>query len=65
MRRKSARSLMVRALSSRSSGRATPAGLILRGGLVAAVVVVVGDVRWEVAAPLMLLPEVGGAVEGV
>lgn len=55
---------MVRALSSRSSGRATPAGLILRGGLVAAVVVV-GDVRWEVAAPLMLLPEVGGAVEGV
>lgn len=56
---------MVRALSSRSSGRATPAGLILRGGLVAAVVVVVGDVRWEVAAPLMLLPEVGGAVEGV
>ena len=46
-------------------GRAMPAGLILRGVAVVVVVVavVMVDVRWGVAVPLMML--VGGAVEGV
>ena len=50
---KSARSLMVRALSLRS-GRAMPAGLILREGVLVAVVVMV-----DMIVPLMLLLEVG------